>query len=399
MRQFDITFFFGPGKDLILREDVIADMEDAGITLAQLCHSTEINKKALPLLARHGIRADVGDPRISALYKCRDFEHTDETVRQVVADYAGFDNVEGFDICDEPESDSFPILSAIVSAFRKYAPDKETVINLFPNYATPEALHDTDYHSHLTHFVEQVDPHFLSYDHYHFRGRKVPAVNADPGSERARLIRECAVKSRDRAGFFENIEQIRRLGLEKDLDQMLIVLLVAHGPYRDLTRAEILWEVNMCLAYGFRRLSYFTYGLPVVADNDYWMFDNAMCDTEGRKMPHYFDVQAINRAVTPIGQHIFRTKSAAVFHTDSKEPGTVPFTGYGPLRSVTGDSGVIGFFEDGTAYLVNRDYQNPSAFSLHADTPISRFENGSFVPGGCDLTVTLPAGGGILLKF
>ena len=55
------------------------------------------------------------------------------------------------------------------------------------------------------------------------------------------------------------------------------------------------------------------------------------------------------------------------------------FTGFGPVRSVSGTGGVIGFFEDGTAYLVNRDYQRSASFTVEADTPISRWENGDFL--------------------
>lgn len=69
---------------------------------------------------------------------------------------------------------------------------------------------------------------------------------------------------------------------------MLIVLLVEHGYYRNLTRSEILWEVSHSLVYGVKRMSYFTYWLP--AADDFWKYDNAMTDAEGRLQPHYYDV-------------------------------------------------------------------------------------------------------------
>lgn len=396
MKRFDITFFFGPDPKHVVMDEVIADMAASGITLAQLNHDTDVNRAALPVMAKYGIRADVGDPRITKLYREDNAADADEVVRQVVADYAAFDNVEGFDICDEPHSDNFATLAAIVAAFKKYAPDKETVINLYPNYASPEQLHDVDYISHLRHFAEVVKPHFISYDHYHFLGRDQQQVAQidDTVDERERMIRESVQACTDRGGFFRNMEDVRAVGLENDLEQMLIVLLIEHGPYRNLTRAEILWEVNVCLAYGYHRLSYFTYWNP--GEDPYWRWENAMCNRDGSKCQHWYDVQSINAEVRPIGEYLFETKSAAVFHTGDPEPDTTPFAGYGKLKAVSGGNAVIGCFEGGSFYIVNRDYQNSVTLTLEADGDLTAFADGAFAP--CGNEITLPAGGGILLK-
>ena len=395
MKRFDITFFFGPDPKNVVKDEVIADMADSGITLAQLNHDTDNNRAALPVMAKYGIRADVGDPRITKLYRENNVADADEIVRQVVADYAEFDNVEGFDICDEPHSENFETLAAIVAAFKKYAPDKETVINLFPNYASPEQLRDVDYVTHVRRFAEMVKPHFISYDHYHFLGRDQQAAqNDDTVDERERMIRESVMACNDRGGFFRNMEDVRRVGLENDLEQMLIVLLIEHGPYRNLTRAEILWEVNMCLAYGYHRLSYFTYWNP--GNDPFWRWENAMCNRDGSKCQHWYDVQSINAEVRPIGEYLFETKSAAVFHVGDEEPDTTPFGGYGKLKAVSGGNAVIGCFEDGSFYVVNRDYQRPITLTLDVDGELAAFADGAFLP--CSNTVTLPAGGGVLLK-
>ena len=67
MKRFDITFFFGPDPKHVVMDEVIADMAASGITLAQLNHDTDVNRAALPVMAKYGIRADVGDPRITKL--------------------------------------------------------------------------------------------------------------------------------------------------------------------------------------------------------------------------------------------------------------------------------------------------------------------------------------------
>ncbi len=396
MQKFDITYFHGPFSAYIDKPEVIADIAASGITLVPLNSDTATNKRALPVLAKYGLRAVVQDSRVSRIYYNDDGAGADACVREVVADYAAFDNIIGWDIVDEPTAAKFPILAAIVGAFRRYSPDRETVINLLPNYATPAQLGNPDYMSHLEAFVNIVRPHFISYDHYHFLGRENRrAATSDTVNERERLIRLSAETTVDRGGFFENIADVRTVSLKYDIDAMLIVLLTEHGPYRNLTRGELFWEVNMCLAYGMRRISYFTYWEP--SHDDFWQWTNAMCDTEGNKMPHYYDVQAINAVIRPVGEYLFSRKSTAVFHIGTPEPGAQKFENYDVITSIDGDCGVIGFFDDGSFYLVNRDYLRERTFKIHASAPLATLQNGVFV-GLPDTTITLGAGEGILIK-
>ncbi len=398
MRKFDITYYFGPDAKHIITEDCVSDIARCGFTLTQLCCDTETNKKALTVMRKYGLCADVGDSRISALFRDKDFSNVDAVVKSVVNDYADFDNIEGWDITDEPSTEDFPILGAIVSAFRRYSPDKETYINLFPNYASDKQLKDADYTSHLEHFVKEVNPHFISYDHYHFLGRPKVSEKYDNISERERLIRIAANKTENRAGFFENAEEIRRVGLENNLEQMLIVLLVEHGPYRNLSFEELLWEVNMCLVYGFKRISYFTYWLPE-GDDDHWHYENSICDTDGNKLQHYYDVQKINKTIMPVGEHLFNTKSKEVFHIGESEKGTRSFSQFGKINKIDGNNAVIGFFEDGSVYLVNRDYINENSLTVYADSEMSVFDGEGFKFVGKEFTFNLSAGEAVLIKF
>ncbi len=396
MKHFEITYYCGPFAEFIVRDEIIADIAKNGITLVPLGYDTATNKLALSILRRYGLKAIVSDPRIYGVYENNKIAAADGVVKAVVEDYKGFDNIIGWDIKDEPGAETFPVLAAIVRAFRRYSPDMETTINLFPNYATPEQLGSSDYISHLEEFVNIVDPHLLSYDHYHFLGRQNRrAILDDVGDERERLVRLAAEKTENREGFFENIEDFRAIACKYDIDPMLIVLLTEHGPYRNLTRAELYWEVNMCLAYGMKRISYFTYWEPPY--NEHWQWANAMCDTEGKKMPHYYDVQAINSRILPVGNHLFATNTEAVFHIGVPEKGTRAFQGYGAISSIDGEDGVVGFFADGSVYLVNRDFTNANTFTVHSDKKLTKMENGVFVDLA-DNTITLGAGEAVLLK-
>ncbi len=400
MKQFDITFFGPIPYAYLTTEAVVADIAAAGITLCQLFDATVADsKRVLPLLKKYGMNAIVADQRIAALYSGKEAEKVDSVVRTVAEDYAAFDNVTGFEICDEPTSEDFPIIAQIVAAFRKYAPDRETVVNLFPNYATLEQLRDTSYESHLEHFVQIVKPDFISYDHYHFLNDAPQAACVEDAGidERERMIRQSSQTREKRDRFFVNLEQVRQAGLKNGLEQMLIVLLTEHGWYRNLTRAELRWEVNMCLAYGMHRISYFTYWQPD-SDNEFWHWQNAMCDCSGNKLPHYYDAQAINAQILPIGRALFRTKSEAVFHIGTGEKGGIAFEGYANVTAVTGSRGVIGFFEDGSVYLVNHNYEAAGTFTVHADRELSVYSDGAFVPCGKTYTVTLDPGAGVMFR-
>lgn len=398
MKRFDITYYYGPTPEYIVKEECIADIAASGITLCQLFWmQAKTIKVALPILKKYGLRATVCDKRIEDIYQNDKIEDVDSVVKEVVEDYAEFDNVAEWGICDEPEATKFPIVAAIVKAFRKYS-DKETDVNLFPDYATSEQLKIADYQSYIEGFVENVKPHFLCYDYYQFMGRP-PYARCNEGTEDERelLIRRAAEGVEDRDGFFNNLSVIRELGLRSGLDQMLIIQLVEHADCRNLTYEEILWEVNMCLVYGMHRISYFTYWLPE-AGNSYFNWNNSMCDTKGNKYQHYYDVQTINKEIHSIGELLFTTKSEEVFHVGELPKGTILFSGYGSVKRVDGDNVVIGFFENGYIYVVNRDFKCENTITIHADKDLYVYKNGMFRSCGNEYTVTLNAGEAVLLK-
>jgi hypothetical protein len=177
---------------------------------------------------------------------------------------------------------------------------------------------------------------------------------------------------------------------------MLIVLLTEHGPYRNLTYGELLWEVNMSLAYGMKRVSYFTYWEP--GHDDHWQWTNAMCDTVGNKMQHYYDVQSINKVIRPVGEYLFGRTSTGVFHIgDTPEKGTSAFVSCGKVQSIDGGCGVIGVFDDGSMYLVNRDFLAPRTFVIRTDAALTVMKDGVFVDAESN-EITLAAGEGVLIK-
>lgn len=390
MKQFELTFFYGPRPARYDDPATFRAIAESGMTLAQLGGTPSDIKKALLHCADAGVRVNVCDHRVWAALDADEAE-CDRIVREICEDYAGFGALNGFDLVDEPHAATFDALGRVVAAFRRHAPQCETVINLFPNYANAEQLGNATYEEHLADFVARVKPDFISYDHYHFLGRDCPKPTFTPtGDRRGDLILENAYLENDRPGFFENAEAVRRHARENGLDAMAIVLLTEHGPYRNLTRAELSWEAAMCLAYGFRRVSYFTYEVPRGDADDVWRWDNAMVGLDGSKYQHYYDVQAIARWLLPLGRHLFPLDCERVVHTAAES------LRHGGIGGVAGDA-VCGCYSDGSVLIVNKSHLREETFTVIAES-LTRYlpEDDRFVP--CEKEITLDAGACVLVR-
>ncbi len=405
MNPYYITYYYGIHADQCTFERY-KEAAGAGFNLMSIDKgSVGQRQQALCWCAELGVRATVTDNRIvNLLYNDWEtrLEHPevlDEAVRMVCNDYRDYPALYGYDLIDEPGAKKFPLLAALVGLFHKYDPDRICVINLFPNYASKEQLEAANYEEYLAQYLKIVKPDVLSYDHYHLRWSQVREERydvidpADVGSYVA------GRSNADRLGFYKNLEDVRRYCLEYDVPYMVIVLLNEHCDYRYLTRAEISFEVWQTLAYGCTALSYFTYWTPGGGE-----FSNCMISAAGEKTAHYYDVQAVNAAIAPIGERIAQTRSEAVFHVgreNKKEYVTAfPAEGYGAVRAVSGGRYTVGFFEDGSFIIANKDYGNGSACAVETDAELEIFDAGAgtFVPV-TENTFDIPAGGGVYLRF
>ena len=342
MGGFDITYYYGPHGLKMIDEEFIKKIAEAGFTSIPLENNAFYNNKiALELLDKYNLTCSaLGDSRITGLVYNSNAtqEEIDAIVAEVVEDYKEFDNIKGWWIMDEPGSGKFEILSKIVLAFRKYDPERTTMINLFPTYANDEQLgtQTQGYQEYLDRFVDEVRPHYLSYDHYHFLGN-----------------------GEARYGFFVNLEYVRNKALESGLDPMQIILLTKHMVYADLSYDQIEWEVNTSLTYGMKRISYFTFILEQSLIDEGW--DNACMSYTGEIYPHYYDVQKISKWLLPLGTELYGKKSVGVYHVkknaeEELEELCEEYAGYGDLGAINGTNFLIGFFDDGSFMITDKYY-------------------------------------------
>ena len=417
--QYPITYWFGIRKEFIYRPDgsfateEIDRIKDAGFTLMLAEFDVKTNKLVLDAAHERGLKVMMSDGRIDQA-RCHP-EQMRELLAAVVAEYAGYPALFGYHIVDEPNSSAFPVLAAIRETLAELDPAHEAYINLFPNYASPEQLGNPTYEDHLAEYTAKVKPEIISYDHYHFLkgARKQTKVITN---EREQQIYDSTFggasefENVDRAGFFTNIEQIRNESLRSGIPFMVIILVVEHGPYRNLTDGELRWEVWQSLAYGSARISYFTYWTPGANNtegDDFWHWQNGMISQTGEILPHYHMIADINRELQAVGSVLCEKQSLGVYHL-----GQMPNEHYityadgavGPIDEIEGDRLTVGVFSDGYVLIANRDYENENDFCFKAKGTVALFdsEDGSYIALESEdgvYRMTLGEGDAILLKF
>lgn len=413
--KFLITHWCGvPHKfirhaDGTLAAERFEEMKAAGINLVGTYdYGYRTNCEVLALCERLGLRVTMSDGRIDRAIG--DAAHRGELLRAVVRDYAGYPALYGYHITDEPNSGAFPALAEVKRILEELDPVHEAYINLFPNYASAEMLGNPTYYDHVRQYADMVHPAVISYDHYHFiKGEPMEA--ADAGDRRENQIYEAAFRKVERPGFFDNIEDVRRVSAETGIPFMVIVLVVEHGPYRNLTEAEIRWEVFQSLAYGSRRISYFTYWTPGVDTEEgdsMWHWKNGMISKTGEKTEHYHMVARIDRELSVLGDLLMGRESRAVFHLGQVPDGKVNYWNgsYGDVVSMQAESVTAGFFEGGYLLLANKDYEKdavatfttvPGKRVMHFDKLNGLWEELATADGGYKLAMA--PGDGELIRI
>lgn len=412
VENYIITYWYGiPHKYLYTENGEIdvsrfVQMKEAGLNLVITWYSVEENKKVLDICRDLGLEVIVHDGRIGKAIA--DPEKRRELLFAVAEDYKDHPAFHSYHIVDEPCAADFPMLGEIKAILHEADPVHEAYINLFPNYALPKQLGNPTYYEHIEEYIKTVDPEIVCYDHYNFLSKEPIERPNYTGDEREALIIESSCNKYERAGFFDNFEIVRELSLKYDKPYMIIIMLVAGGPYRYLTEAEIRWEVFQSLAYGTERLSYFTYwtpGLDGIDNNKYWKWNNGMISQHGERTEHYYMVKDINVEVAAIGDELAGKKSVGVFHTNTApEKLTRLFEGFGSVDRIEGDDVTVGFFEDDYAVLANKSYENEAEAVIYTDSILEIFDSADkeWIPlenSDGKYTLSLDAGDGILVRF
>ncbi|MGE4053877.1 MAG: hypothetical protein AB7F99_03665 [Vicinamibacterales bacterium] len=335
------------------------------------------NLRALDIAGRHGLTVWVADYRFDERAPTRpDWQ---ANLRQAVAEYKAHPAFGGYFVADEPTTEDFPQLAAIVGQLRELDPGRLYYINLYPDYADHLTGAST-YREYVDGFVSMLQPPILSYDYY--------ALGVEG----------------DRQTFFDNLSLIRELGLRANVPFMLILQAMPHGPYRDPTEAELSWQALHALAYGARGISYFAYWTPVdVEFAGLWKFRHGLIEN-GTATQHYYEAARVNAIVNAIANELAGFTSLSI--GDSTSDAASPLQ-LGSSIGVEGGAVTAGLFGDanGTeaALLVNRDYRQAAAVTLRMQNGVRGLQEFDVASRSWKerrgSPLRLPAGGGVLLRW
>lgn len=343
--EFIITYWCGPPLKETT-EQRYKEVKEAGFNIAFVsidgAFKKEDNLRLLDIASKVGLKCIIADQRLSwDLPTKQDWQ---KILDEIIQDYTSHPALFGYFLMDEPNSAHFPNLGKLVAYIREKDPKRIAYINLFPDYATPEQLGTPTYREHVQQFIKLVKPQIVSYDYYTF------------------------LQGGDRETFFDNLQVVREESQKAGLPFMVIIQLLTHGPYRDLTKGEIAWQAFNSLAYGAKGISYFTYWTP--PDDPVWHCRNGIITTEGERTAHYEAVKEINQQVKALGDFLYNLKSINAYHIGKIPKGGKPLPQGTPISDVEGGDATLGFFKDasGTYYclLVNMDYRNHRELKVYA---------------------------------
>lgn len=320
---FPVMAWDGPPND----PAVFKKMRECGFTVAGF-----VPPAALDHCQTADLKAIVSDPRVGGY----DWTNVDAAVAkprvaELIKEVRNHPAVFGYYLRDEPTSGFFPGLAIVSNEVKQLHPGAWPYINLFPNYAHFSQLGAPDYDAYLERFIEVCQPTILSYDHYALmEGGKL------------------------RGEYFANLESVRRAALKHNLPFWNIMLATSHFNYREVTPADLRFQVYTSLAYGVRGLAWFKYFTPAVGN-----FRAGPIDQFGNETPSWDAMQNVNLQVAKLAPTLLQLKSDRVYHF-----GSVPAGCTGPedgsLVKAIGGPMLVGDFThaDGTRYvmIVNKDF-------------------------------------------
>ncbi len=354
--DFPIGIFWPPPplQTTAARYQEIADAGFTFVISGNYVFDQYIGRYALGLADQAGLQMLIADdPRVQAA--CHTFKIADggsapltistadarTLIQQAINDYTPYGSFAGFDLFDEPDPSYFDSLTQAVSIVRDIDPTLLPYINLYPS-------NDPNYPAQ---FAATVNPSLVSYDRY-------PLGTAG-----------------DDASYFVNFANVRAVALAHDIPAWIYIQTLAYNGHRSPTAAEILWQINMSLAYGFSGVQYFTYWTPDPARGE--GFEPALITVDGKRTERYAESTQINtRWLAPVGRELKPLVSETVVHAnDTPLPaGATAFAPDDYIRAVDGGAVVLGRLRSRTAadtrrwlVVANRSHDSVTTVRLTLD--------------------------------
>ena len=295
----------------------VASAHQGGAT-PSLLRQTFTNGKPRPSTSRTTPEA-TSDPR----------EEVRLRIKRLLNLYAEYPALAGLNLYDEPSRDLFGIVGYAREVLQGLAPNELPYVNVWPSYASNSALGTSTYEEYLRLYLSEVAPPLLCFDHY-------------PLLEGTKITSD----------YFYNWAVIRRCALQAGIPSWAFIQSADFGgegasisKRRRPNEAEILWQINVSLAYGAKGIQYFTYWTPAATH-----FGEALVSRDGVLTPLYNYARRANNYLRVVGKVLLPLTSDSVVHAN-EEPlphGATAFKADRYVRSTSGSPVILGKFRKPT---------------------------------------------------
>lgn len=356
------TPYKGASKDHI-NDEIYALIKESGINFISYIERDYVEYQDeiidnLKLAEQYGIGIYMKDSYITN-------ETTEEALKERVKEYNKYKSFLGLTVCDEPGNKEYRDMSPHIDSFSRIATminqseDMTGYVNLYPKFGTIDNL-DEVYDRYVNEYLDQCAPKFISYDYYPFND--------------AQTNKTCWE-------YFAHLDYFSQKSKERGIPFWPFVEVggyfwYAEEPFNQVipTRGQMLWNVNMCLAYGAKGIQYFPMIQPnywgvVSVENAEQDFDrNGLIGANGKPTKWYAYIKEQSAWIQKI-QHILmeaehkevvvnsttfdkiaQAKKVSFINGDNNE--------YGVL------AGVFAYQGKTIYYIVNYDYDNAQKITL-----------------------------------
>lgn len=213
-------------------------------------------------------------------------------LKTMCEDLSKYENFRGIFMGDEPRIDQLDSYTSVTNALKFINPNMDLFTSCLPTYTPDESLISTD--SSLS-FDEKYSAYAnaygnllgdFTYDFYPFRH-----------SYREFLGQKFNEKDYMRSDWFKNLTLAAANAKGKYTTGITVQsyseAINAKDHYRDVTKADVSFQVYSALAYGMKSINYFTYGEhwdPSVGTTSCMIYD-------GQKTNIYYAVQSVNNEI------------------------------------------------------------------------------------------------------
>lgn len=354
-------------------------LRDSGINF--ISHSNDLFpddrasiSKMLDLCEKYGIGYFVKDTRLKEIAD-------PQLLEMLTFSYLRKEYCLGIHLGDEPEGSEIESFKSIYDTFAKtiYSKNKYLYVNLFPSYAGGESLSGS-HRSYVERFANATGASFISYDNY-------PFLKADTG-----------VTENLPPTYFKDLSTLRSVANEYGVPFWTFVQ--TGGQWEEYigkssaplfpSKAETLWNVNTCLAYGAKAIQYFTFMQPLffadAGGGNYDFGRNGMIGADGRKTQWYDYVKQANAQIAATDHVLMSSRQAGVLACGywenrlpiSDKPGGAFVKAWRELigiSSESSDGAIVGCFDyvfetdkcKSAFYVVNCDVYSRQNITLDFD--------------------------------